>query len=198
MEKLRPQSSLGALGAGHAADVRSVFRQLLQALGFLHAQRIVHRDVKPENVMLQVSSGAEVGHMRCSAYIEAAAAAAFVAAPLPRRHLCVRITLTVSYAPSAPALQALNSVRIVLLDFGISRDTARRIRTATMTRLVDPTRMGTVPYASPEALGGRRREEAAAPADMFAVGVMALEARCLAVPPSCPFPASSCDTARFQ
>lgn len=58
VELLRPQS-LSALSTGHATDVRSVFRQLLQALSFLHAHRIVHRDVKPENVMLQVGPSRE-------------------------------------------------------------------------------------------------------------------------------------------
>ena len=39
----------GALGA---AAVRSVARQLVRALHFLHARRVMHRDLKPQNVLV--------------------------------------------------------------------------------------------------------------------------------------------------
>jgi len=42
-----------ALTAAHARDTAAVFGQLLQVLSFLHSHRVVHRDVKPENIMLQ-------------------------------------------------------------------------------------------------------------------------------------------------
>ena len=152
--------------------MRSVFRQLLQALGFLHSQRIVHRDVKPENVMLQVRLGAEEKWVLAMKFKCPTFSVLLRPWPAVFSHQAVA-----SLYPPLLALQALDPVRIVLLDFGISRDAERQIRTATMTGL-DPMRMGSAPYSSPEALGGRRREEASAPADMFAVGVMALEARC--------------------
>jgi len=45
--------SLAELGGRLSdADVAAVGSELLDALGYAHGQRIVHRDVKPQNVML--------------------------------------------------------------------------------------------------------------------------------------------------
>jgi dual specificity tyrosine-phosphorylation-regulated kinase 2/3/4 len=42
------------------ADVKSIGRQILQALEFCHSQGIVHCDVKPENVNLVTESGIDI------------------------------------------------------------------------------------------------------------------------------------------
>lgn len=37
-------------------EVRSIARQLVKALGYLHAHRIIHRDMKPQNVLICANS----------------------------------------------------------------------------------------------------------------------------------------------
>lgn len=38
------------------AEVRAIARQLVKALGYLHAHRIIHRDMKPQNVLICANS----------------------------------------------------------------------------------------------------------------------------------------------
>ena len=47
------RQSSGTLQALEKAAVRATMRQLAQVLAFTHQQGITHRDVKPENVLLQ-------------------------------------------------------------------------------------------------------------------------------------------------
>lgn len=47
----RPQKE-GKLSAVYLQHVRETFRQLAEAIAFLHANGVVHRDVKPSNVMI--------------------------------------------------------------------------------------------------------------------------------------------------
>ena len=37
-------------------EVRLIARQLVMALGYLHAHRIIHRDMKPQNVLICANS----------------------------------------------------------------------------------------------------------------------------------------------
>ena len=48
-------STTGSLSSMQKASVRSTMRQLAQAIAFIHQQGITHRDVKPENVLLQAN-----------------------------------------------------------------------------------------------------------------------------------------------
>ena len=57
------QTLTGMTGTGKMftePEVRWLMRQVLRGLAYSHAQRIIHRDVKPENVLLCGSSNAEV------------------------------------------------------------------------------------------------------------------------------------------
>ncbi len=37
-------------------EVQHIARQLVKALGYLHAHRIIHRDMKPQNVLICANS----------------------------------------------------------------------------------------------------------------------------------------------
>lgn len=46
-------SHVERMGALQESDAKDIFHQLLEAIGHLHSKRIVHRDVKPENLLLR-------------------------------------------------------------------------------------------------------------------------------------------------
>lgn len=48
----RPAPATGKLSAVYLEHVRDTFRQLAEGLAFLHAHGVVHRDVKPSNVLI--------------------------------------------------------------------------------------------------------------------------------------------------
>lgn len=49
---VRRKPKQGKLSANYLAQARDMFRQLAEAIAFLHANGVVHRDVKPSNVMI--------------------------------------------------------------------------------------------------------------------------------------------------
>jgi len=49
---VRRKPKHGKLSATYLQQVRDMFRQLAEAIAFLHAHGVVHRDVKPSNVMI--------------------------------------------------------------------------------------------------------------------------------------------------
>jgi len=67
-ESLAHRLRRGALSAGEAADVAE---QFCRALAHAHARRVVHRDVKPENVLLQLDGRVKVGDFGVARLAEA-------------------------------------------------------------------------------------------------------------------------------
>ena len=67
--RVTPRSGAGELfevleddGKLPEAEVRSIARQLVRALGYLHAHRIIHRDMKPQNVLICANSAFSASH----------------------------------------------------------------------------------------------------------------------------------------
>ena len=50
-------ATLTATPLPSAGDTQSVMRQLLSALGYIHHRRIIHNDVKPQNVLVSSDFG---------------------------------------------------------------------------------------------------------------------------------------------
>ena len=146
-----------ALTAAHARDAAAVFGQLLQVLSFLHSHRVVHRDVKPENIMLQ----SKVRLFACTP-------------PPPQWQHTLDPAREITPIVSHCLLQ--EPVRIVLIDFGIAKDLGMLLQTATlaMTGASMPAHNMTRQYAPPENLREGSRGVAAS-TDTFAVGLIMLE-----------------------
>lgn len=50
-------ATLAARGALPPAEIRELFQDVCSALAYAHRSGVVHRDIKPDNIMLQASSG---------------------------------------------------------------------------------------------------------------------------------------------
>ena len=51
-------------GSSAAADVDEVwrlFRQIVEAVAYIHSQRLIHRDLKPPNIFLDSENGVKLG-----------------------------------------------------------------------------------------------------------------------------------------
>ena len=131
-------------------EAQSIFLQLADAIAYLHAIGILHRDVKPQNVQIATHTTAPLddGKDRCGA-------------GAPRK----RPRDSESEADSQPVPQAK------LLDFGLAK---RLLRSATTSALGGGVSIvGTPMYIAPEverlAAGGRDKYDTQA--DMFSLGV---------------------------
>ena len=67
----------GALAVLEKAAVKSTMRQLAQAIAFTHQKGVIHRVIKPENVLLQ-----DNGTLRCVTLVSVKmSSAALISAP---------------------------------------------------------------------------------------------------------------------
>lgn len=61
---MRPCSA-GGQGPFPASDAMDVMVQVLQALSYCHARRLLHRDLKPANVFIAKHRVVKLGKARC-------------------------------------------------------------------------------------------------------------------------------------
>jgi len=138
-----------------APQVRHLFRQLLEALGAAHASGLVHRDVKPSNLLLQgqreqgIEGSSDQGTERQQAGIEVTESAARGSNATP--------------GGSDGGLPTLK-----LADFGLARLQSAGTR-VTMTHAV----LGTPEYMSPEQARGEPSLDQRA--DLYSAGVVLYE-----------------------
>ncbi len=60
---------LARAGRLHEADVTELIAQVADALGYAHRQGVIHRDVKPANILLAWETDDLTGKQRCRAYL---------------------------------------------------------------------------------------------------------------------------------
>jgi len=130
-------------------QVRIIVRQVLQALHYIHKHKIVHCDVKPENILLGVGVPESLG---VASEYEAAASA--------------------TGGAGAPVITIAPHTIVKLCDFGNARRSrdARYFKATGSVGLVPFSAMhGTMGYMAPEVLAQRHYST---PVDMWALGVL--------------------------
>ncbi len=151
-------------------QVRIVVRQVLKALQYIHQHKIVHCDVKPENILLGVGAPESLG--AASAPLASGSAASAVATIAP--HTIVK-----------------------LCDFGNARRSrdARYFKATGSVGLVPFSAMhGTMGYMAPEVLAQRHYST---PVDMWALGVLTYT-MLSGTPPFKPYHSCQAKNAQFE
>jgi hypothetical protein len=158
----RPGTSLASFVRARPAwpFVRDVLLQVLEGLACAHARGVLHLDIKPENVVVELDGGTPFAPRRAVKTPPAGAARASPGSAATQR--------STSLATSAASLP----MRATILDFGVAR--IHKPGVGVERWLESNALVGTIEYMAPEQCGGGV-ERLGPWTDLYSVGVMAYE-----------------------